>query len=216
MKRKYIKDYKLQFITHCTESYDYYESAKIALEGGIRWIQLRMKDAGEDKIRKEAKHIKILCQKYDALFIIDDYVELAIELEADGVHLGQNDMPVKDARRLAGMKLIIGGTANTFSQLQVLYQEGVDYIGLGPFRFTQTKHKLAPILGLEGVKEIVHKCKYHLIDLPVYVIGGVQKEDVTTILQTGVSGIALSSAILHTKRPLNEAKEFVQLINTCI
>lgn len=213
MKRKCVKDYRLQFITHCTESYDYYEAAKIALEGGIRWIQLRMKEASENEIRKEAMRIKKICQMYDALFIIDDYVELAIELEVDGVHLGQNDMPVKDARRLAGMKLIIGGTANTFSQLQILYKEGVDYIGLGPFRFTQTKHKLSPILGLEGVKEIIHACKYHHIDLPVYVIGGVQKEDVTIILQTGVAGIALSSAIIQAKHPMNEAKEFVQLSN---
>ncbi|MDD3280166.1 MAG: thiamine phosphate synthase [Bacteroidales bacterium] len=213
MKRKCLKDYRLQFITHCTESYDYYESAKIALEGGIRWIQLRMKEAGEDEIKKEAMRIKNVCQMYEALFIIDDYVELAIELEADGVHLGQNDMPIKEARRLAGTKLIIGGTANTFSQLKVLSDEGVDYIGLGPLRFTQTKHTLAPILGLKGIKEIIDECKYHHVDLPIYVIGGVQKEDVITILQTGATGIALSSAILQTKHPLNETKEFMQLTN---
>ncbi len=213
MRRHCLKDYRLQFITHCTENYNYYESAKIALEGGIRWIQLRMKEVGIDEVKKEAIRIKNLCQIYNALFIIDDYVELAIELEADGVHLGQNDMPVRDARRLGGTKLLIGGTANTFSQLQVLFQDGVDYIGLGPFRFTETKHTLAPILGLKGLKEIIDECKYHHLDLPIYVIGGVKKEDITTILQTGASGIALSSAILHTKQPLKEAKEFVQLTN---
>lgn len=213
MKNIFLRDYKIQFITHFTEKYGYYESAKIALEGGIRWIQLRMKEASMNETRKEAIRIRDLCNQYQALFFIDDHVELALELHADGVHLGQMDMPVKDARKLVGKDLWIGGTANNFSQIQTLNKEGADYIGLGPFRFTNTKNNLSPILGLDGIQEIIYQCQLHKIAFPIHVIGGIRKEDVHAILRSGVDGIAISSAILQADNPLDEAKCFFDLIN---
>lgn len=216
MKNTFLKDYKIQFITHCTEKYGYYESAKIALEGGIRWIQLRMKEASMNEIRKEAIRIRDLCKQYQALFFIDDHVELALELHADGVHLGQMDMPMKDVHKLVGKDLWIGGTANSFSHIQALDKEGADYVGLGPFRFTHTKNKLSPILGLDGIQEIIHQCQLHKIEFPIHVIGGIRKEDVQAILRSGVDGIAISSAILQADNPLEETKCFLNLINNAL
>ena len=112
-----------------------------------------------DEIRPEAVRIQALCREYGATFIIDDHVELVKELHADGVHLGKKDMPIAEARQILGKDFIIGGTANTFEDVQMHYQAGADYIGCGPFRFTTTKKNLSPILGLEGYKAIVSQMK---------------------------------------------------------
>lgn len=93
---------KVQFITHYTERYSYLDSARMAVEGGCRWIQLRMKDAAENEILPVAAEVRKLCNDYGAIFIIDDHVELVKEIRADGVHLGKNDMPVAEARRILG------------------------------------------------------------------------------------------------------------------
>ena len=116
----------VQFITHYTDRYTYLDSARMALEGGCRWIQLRMKDATTDDIRPVALQVQALCKQHEALFVIDDHVELAKELEADGVHLGKNDMPVDEARRVLGEGCIIGGTANTFDDICRLHRAGAD------------------------------------------------------------------------------------------
>ncbi|MDD5825971.1 MAG: thiamine phosphate synthase, partial [Prevotellaceae bacterium] len=124
----------IQFITHETETVGYVEGARMALEGGCRWIQLRMKDASDDEVREAAAEIQPMCKAHDAIFLLDDRVELAKELKADGVHLGKNDMPVDEARRVLGEEFIIGGTANTFEDIERLARQGADYIGCGPFR----------------------------------------------------------------------------------
>ena len=140
----------VQFITHQNERFGYVDGARMALQGGCKWIQLRMKGASDDEVRAAAKAIQPLCKEQEAVFLIDDRVALAKELKADGVHLGKNDMPVSEARRVLGEDFIIGGTANTYDDIERLYREGADYIGCGPFRFTTTKQNLAPVLGLEG------------------------------------------------------------------
>ena len=141
---------KLQFITHQTEQYSYLDSARMALEGGCKWIQLRMKEAPLDEVERVALELKPLCKQHDALLVLDDHVELTKKLEVDGVHLGKNDMPIAEARRVLGEGFIIGGTANTFDDVKAHYQAGADYIGCGPFRFTTTKKNLSHVLGLEG------------------------------------------------------------------
>lgn len=133
------KTVELQFITHFTDTYSYYDSARMALEGGCRWIQLRMKDTSVDEVEREAIRLQGLCKDYGATFIIDDHVELVNKIHADGVHLGKKDMPVAEARKILGKEFIIGGTANTFDDVKMHYEAGADYIGCGPFRFTTTK-----------------------------------------------------------------------------
>ena len=202
---------ELQFITHFTEKYSYYDSARMALEGGCRWIQLRMKDASPEEVEQDALRVQALCRTYHATFIIDDHVELVKKLHADGVHLGKHDMPVAEARRLLGNGFIIGGTANTFDDVKMHYEAGADYIGCGPFRFTTTKKNLSPILGLEGYRRIVSQMKEAGINLPIVAIGGITREDIPAILQTGVTGVALSGTILRADNPTEETRRILAI-----
>lgn len=192
----------IQFITHQNDCIGYAEGAKMALEGGCKWIQLRMKDATDDEVRVVAAEIQPLCKQNEAIFLLDDRVELARELHADGVHLGKNDMPVDEARRVLGEEFIIGGTANTFEDIERLASQGADYIGCGPFRFTTTKKNLAPVLGLEGYRDIIDNMRRAGIDIPVVAIGGITASDIDDILATGVKGIAVSGSVLTAENPV--------------
>lgn len=199
----------VQFITHYTEKYSYLDSVHITLEGGCRWIQLRMKDASPEEILPIAEKALVMCREYHATFIIDDHVELAKQIKADGVHLGKLDMPITEARRILGKDFLIGGTANTFEDVLAHYQAGADYIGCGPFRFTTTKKNLSPVLGLEGYRHIALQMKEADIHLPIVAIGGITKEDIPSLMKTGITGIALSGSILRAECPIEEMKEIV-------
>lgn len=199
----------IQFITHSNERYDHVEGAKLALQGGCRWIQLRMKDAMEIDFLRVAKKIRRLCDEYHATFILDDHVEWVGLTGADGVHLGKNDMPVDEARKMLGRNKIIGGTANTFEDVERLSRQGADYIGCGPFRFTTTKKNLSPVLGLEGYRDITAQMKAHDIQLPIIAIGGILHQDIPAIMQTGVTGIAVSGAILNAENSVEEMRLFI-------
>ena len=201
--------HQVQFISHYNERYGYLESVRIALLGGCRWIQLRMKNATDDEVRPTAKEAQRLCREAGATFIIDDRVELVRELRADGVHLGKNDMPIAAARQLLGPGFIIGGTANTFADVKAISDAGGDYVGCGPFRFTTTKEKLSPILGLDGYRHIVSRMQAEGICIPIVAIGGIEADDIQPILATGVTGIALSGAVLRADNPVEKMKEIV-------
>ena len=199
----------IQFITHSNTRYDYVEGARLALEGGCRWIQLRMKDAQEVEFLLAAKQIGAMCKEYGATFILDDHVEWVGITGADGVHLGKNDMPVDEARNQLGANRIIGGTANTFEDVERLWRQGANYIGCGPYRFTTTKKNLSPVLGLDGYRHITSKLKAPDINLPVVAIGGILQPDIKDVMATGVSGIAVSGAILNAENPVEEMKRFI-------
>ena len=172
----------LQFITHQTENYSYLESARMALEGGCKWIQLRMKEASPEEVE-----------------------------EVDGVHLGKKDMPIGEARQMLGEAFIIGGTANTFEDVKLHHAAGADYLGIGPFRFTTTKKNLSPVLGLEGYTSILAQMNEAGIRIPVVAIGGIVAEDIPAIMETGVNGIALSGAILQAPDPVEETKRILNI-----
>lgn len=199
----------IQFITHSNTRYDYVEGARLALEGGCRWIQLRKKDAQEVEFLLAAKQIGAMCKEYGATFILDDHVEWVGITGADGVHLGKNDMPVDEARNQLGANRIIGGTANTFEDVERLWRQGANYIGCGPYRFTTTKKNLSPVLGLDGYRHIISKMKAHDINIPVVAIGGILQPDIKDVMATGVSGIAVSGAILNAENPVEEMKRFI-------
>lgn len=199
----------IQFITHSNTRYDYVEGARLALEGGCRWIQLRMKDAQEVDFLLAAKQIGAMCKEYGATFILDDHVEWVGITGADGVHLGKNDMPVDEARNQLGANRIIGGTANTFEDVERLWRQGANYIGCGPYRFTTTKKNLSPVLGLDGYRHIISKMKAHDINIPVVAIGGILQPDIKDVMATGVSGIAVSGAILNAENPVEEMNRFI-------
>lgn len=201
----------LQFISHYTERYSYLDSIRMALDGGCRWVQLRMKDAADDEVRRVAEEAQRWCRDAGATFIIDDRVELVRQIGADGVHLGKNDMPVSEARALLGDNFIIGGTANTFDDIRSHYEAGANYIGCGPFRFTTTKKGLAPVLGLEGYTYLIKRAREEGINLPIVAIGGITAEDIPAIMSTGVSGVALSGTVLRAENPVEEMKKLIKI-----
>lgn len=202
----------IQFITHSNNRYGYVDGARLALEGGCRWVQLRMKEATEAEFMDAAAEIGRLCKEHGATFVLDDHVEWVEKTGADGVHLGKNDMPIDEARKILGNDKIIGGTANTFEDVERLYCQGANYIGCGPFRFTTTKKNLSPVLGLEGYQHIVDQMKSHGINLPIVAIGGILESDIKSILATGVSGIAVSGGILNAENPAEEMQRFLKLV----
>lgn len=203
----------MQFISHFTEQYTYLDSIRMALDGGCQWVQLRMKDASDGDILRLAPQVKMLCERYDAIFIIDDHVSLIRESGADGVHLGKLDMPIAEARKILGDEYIIGGTANTFDDVRMHYEASADYIGCGPFRFTTTKKKLSPVLGIEGYKAIVKSMKAADISMPIVAIGGITAEDIPDIMKTGVTGIALSGSVLRADDPIREMTKLIKILN---
>lgn len=202
-----MKNFRLQFITHKTDGLEE------ALRGGVRWVQLRMKDASDEGYLDVGRQALALCRRYGATFIVDDRVEAAAELGADGVHLGKNDMPVDEARRRLGSAFIIGATANTFDDIQGADRAGADYIGLGPFRFTTTKKNLSPVLGLEGYRDIMTRCRVDGITLPVTAIGGILTDDIPAIMGTGVQGVAVSGLILNSPSPEKTTQQIITTLD---
>ena len=144
------------------------------------------------------------------MFLVNDNVDIALELDADGVHLGKEDMNPLEARRILGYSKIIGGTCNTFEDVVDRFRQQVDYIGLGPFTYTTTKKRLSPILGLEGYQKIMDACRKEGIHLPVHAIGGIRENDIQPILNTGVTGIALSSLLKNNKDMARKTKDIIE------
>lgn len=201
----------IQFISHSNERCSYLDGIRLALEGGCKWVQLRMKDAPDEQVAQLGVQARGLCDRYGAKLILDDRVELVVQTGADGVHLGKNDMPIAQAREILGPGKIIGGTANTFEDIVAHWKSGADYIGCGPFRFTTTKKNLSPILGLEGYRDIVARMKDAGITLPLVAIGGITAEDIPAILETGVDGIAVSGTVLRAEDPAAEMAKLIEL-----
>lgn len=201
----------IQFITHENDRFSYIEGAKLALSGGCKWVQLRMKNATDEEFISVGHKILHLCRSHQATFIVDDRVHLVNELGADGVHLGKNDMPVDKARAMLGKEKIIGGTANTFADIQKLAADGVDYIGCGPFRYTTTKQNLAPLLGLEGYETLLKQMEECQIHIPLIAIGGIMRDDIPDLIKIGVDGIAISGAVLNAENPKEEMEKLINI-----
>lgn len=206
----------IQFITHPSETMDWEKQVMLAAENGPSWIQLRAKNLSPKEFLPIARKLAFICKKHHIQLIINDHVDIALAVDADGVHLGKEDMSPMEARQILGDNKIIGGTANTLEDIIKLYHAGVDYIGLGPFRFTYTKQKLSPILGLEGYTTIFQLMQEMGIDIPVVAVGGIQLSDLEPLKKTGINGIAVSSLILQSQNPtstINEIKMFFSPLN---
>lgn len=205
----------LQFITNTGAPASVVEQIKAVLEGGCKWIQIRMKDAADEEISKVVEEIKPLCIEKEAFLILNDRVELAKKLDVGGVHLGKTDMLPSRARMILGPAAVIGVTANTFDDVLATQALDIDYYGLGPFRFTETKKNLAPVLGLEGIARISSEMEKTEINIPRVAVGGITLDDVRPLMETGINGIAVSGAIAFapdikkaTEDFLNVLKEF--------
>lgn len=197
------------FLTWDNASLDHLKQIEIALKANACFIQLRMKGRSYEEWLDVASKAKDECRKKSVTLILNDNVAVAKAVDADGVHLGKQDMHPDDARKLLGSGKLIGGTANTFEDVLRLKEAGVNYIGLGPYRFTETKLQLSPVLGLEGIREILQKCREHNIQIPIYIIGGVRLEDIKDIMKAGAYGVAVASAILKDPIPGHAIREML-------
>ena len=202
----------LHYISQSTEEHTHQDLILEALKGGVKWIQLRIKETPKDEVLRIAQEVRKLCTQYNAQLILNDHVQIAKEIKADGVHLGLTDVSTKEARKILGEEVIIGGTANTLEDIIYHYENGVDYVGVGPYRFTSTKKNLSPIVGLEGYKQLIQELKDREIKLPLIAIGGIDQADFSLLKEVGVHGIALASLINLNGNPQVKALEIVQAI----
>lgn len=179
------------------------------LDAGQRWIQFRFKDTLTSIRWKTAEQVKLLCDSYHATLLINDDPDLALAIDADGVHLGLQDRSIAEARALLPHK-IIGGTANTFADIKQRLGESCDYIGLGPLRYTPTKKKLSPLLGFEGYQQLLTALTPEEKQTPIVAIGGITLADVPVLQKIGLSGIAVSSLLHQAQSP----QQLIQQLNT--
>lgn len=200
----------IHYITQDTEHSSHEQLTQKACKAGVSWVQLRVKNKAEEEYIKIAKAVKLICEEYDVTLIINDNVAVAKAINADGVHIGKSDMAPSEARTILGKKAIIGCTANTFADIELLAKYDIDYIGLGPFKFTKTKENLSPILGVEGYNTIINQCEKAKVKLPIIAIGGITEKDCEALSTINIDGIAVSSAITNaanTARTVNYFKD---------
>ena len=202
---------KTMFITPNKDSKNIIKDCEQVLQHGIRFIQLRMKEASNDEVIEVANYLRPLCNRYCALLTVDDRIDLLHTNLFDGVHLGKNDMPIKEAKKITSNRFLLGATCNTIEDILQAIKHGADYLGIGPYRFTTTKKNLSPILGLEGYKNIIERLNKENINIPFYAIGGIDIEDLVPLKQTGVYGVALSGTITNA---LDKQKTIKTIIKT--
>ena len=205
---------RLHYITQDLDRKGHLQLLQEAVSAGCDWVQLRVKDRPENEVLDLAVQAKAICQAHGARLIINDFPHVALAVDADGVHLGKSDMNANAARDLLGEGFLIGGTANSIQDIERLYAEGVDYIGLGPFRFTETKRELDHILGLEGYRRVLIQCKLKELDrIPILAIGGILLTDIRDLLNTGIHGVAISSIISLSPRKNKLVTDIHQMMN---
>ena len=176
---------------------DHLENIENVCKGGVKLVQLRVKNMPEEEIKVLALKAQSICKKHKATFILNDHVAIAKAINADGIHLGKEDTCPLIARQILGPNFIIGGTANTYEDCKTLASKGVDYIGLGPFKFTETKKKLSPVLGMLSYQNILEPLKNEGIQIPIYAIGGITQADINEFAQIDIHGIAVSGLLSH-------------------
>lgn len=198
---------KLHYISQGSSPKEHLENIQKACNSGAELVQLRLKGSFEKKFLKFATEAREITAHFQTRLIVNDNYKVAREVKADGVHLGKTDSCPTVARKHLYTWQIIGGTANTLQDCEALIEKEVDYISLGPFRFTETKDNLPPVLGLNGYAAIIDVLN---TETPILGVGGITTDDVTAILETGIAGLAVSGAIT---RDFNTIRTFNQLLN---
>ncbi|MBN8821811.1 MULTISPECIES: thiamine phosphate synthase [unclassified Spirosoma] len=175
-----------------------------ACRAGVRWVQLREKELSTRAFLELATEIKAITQTYGANLIINDRVDIALALDADGVHVGQDDMPYSMVRSLIGPDKIIGLSINNLTELQGINSDELDYLGIATVFPTGTKQDTSSLLGLEGLRQICSQTS-----LPTFAIGGINAQNVQLVMQTGVTGAAVVSAICGHSSPYEASRELL-------
>ena len=183
------------------------EVVEAAVAGGVSCVQLREKHCSTREFITQARALKRFLKSKKIPLIINDRLDVALAVEADGLHLGQQDMTISDARKISGTSLIIGISAESVDDALRAEKEGADYIGISPVFATPTKSDTAPPLGLEGVKTI-----RKMIAIPIVGIGGINRQNALSVITAGADGIAVVSAIVGAKDPKDAAFELKSIV----
>ncbi|MGL5703135.1 MAG: thiamine phosphate synthase [Cetobacterium sp.] len=186
-----------EFLTYCEE----------LLQGGAKIIQYREKSRDIKKLFKEAKELKILTQKYNAIFIVNDHLDIALLVDADGIHIGQDDLPISEVRKVLGKNKIIGISTHNLNEAEEAVKNGADYIGVGPIFHTDTKKDAGNPLTLNFLEEVEKN-----INLPYTVIGGIKESNLDEVLSRGAKSVCLISELICNENTLQITKRIDEKI----
>jgi len=203
--KKILNENDLYFITIDTKNL--LEKIKNILEGGVKIIQYRSKKLNDAEMLSEAFKVRELCSTYNALFIINDRIDIAYASDADGVHLGQNDLNIKYAREILGFSKIVGVSANNPSSIKKAIKEGCDYLGVGPLFKTTTKKDGIP-LGVKNLKKLTQG-----ITIPWFAIGGIKYENLSILKSNKIKKIAMISDIIYNENPKEKARMVINYLS---
>lgn len=179
-----------------------YETARLVTEGGADVIQLRCKDEPDEKFLELARELRGLTTENNVLFIINDRADIAAEIGADGVHVGQGDIPIKVARHVVGEERLIGVSAHNIQQALKAQEQGADYLGIGTIFPTETKPQ-AELVGVELIKLVAGE-----ISIPFFAIGGINLRNIHQVLEAGATRVAVCSAVISQEDVLSATKGF--------
>jgi thiamine-phosphate pyrophosphorylase len=194
MALKPDRRHPLMAITQSGGPLGHVEQASRLCGAGVKWIQLRMKDAPRELWLETAREVAAICRAHGTVCIVNDSVDIALDAGADGAHLGRTDLDWVEARKRLGPDRILGGTVNYTHEAEKAVRAGcLDYVGIGPLRFTRTKRELAPLQGFDGIRGLLSI----LGDIPAWAIGGIEVADVAPLRSLGAAGTAVCSALLR-------------------
>lgn len=204
-----MRDFQLYVITgeQFYPNRHYMDVIEEAIQGGADIIQLREKKKSKKEMLDMAKNIRALTSKYNVLFIVNDHLDIALAVDADGLHLGQDDLPLQEARRLLGPDKIIGVSTHALSEALEAEQNGADYIGVGPVYATNTKEDVVDPVGLQYVQEVSQN-----VSIPFVAIGGIKEHNVRDVLQAGAKRVCVVSAIVGAEDVQGAAQSFCEEI----
>lgn len=202
---------RLHVITDTTiqSRFDHAELARLAIEGGADAIQFRMKSGTAREMIHEARRVKEICRRAGVPMIVNDRIDVAIAADADGVHLGRDDFPIRLARTLLGPHRIIGGSAGSMEEALAGVEEGADYLGCGPAFATATKGDAGPAIGPAGIGEIAAR-----VSIPVVGIGAISARNALDVVRAGAHGIAVISAVCSAEDPAAAARGLRALLDS--
>lgn len=205
-----LKDFGLYFITDRKLSRkNVVDDVKAAIKGGVKIIQYREKEASTRQIVKEAEEIKKICKKNNVIFIVNDRIDVAIAVDADGVHISEEDMPYKYARKLLGKNKIIGLSAHSVRDALENQKLGADYTSIGPIYYTTTKKDAKAPIGLAPIKQLKNKLKIQFV-----AIGGINEKNIDDVLKAGAKNIAIISGIVTKDNVEASVRWFIKKINS--
>ncbi len=193
------------------QRFSHAELARFAAEGGADTIQFRQKSGSVRDMLAEAKHAASVCREQDVPFLVNDRLDVALACRADGIHLGQQDFPVREARRILGTEAIIGGTVTTVEEALAMQEAGADYVGFGPVFPTTSKDNPAPVKGLANLAQVCAAVR-----IPVLAIAGISVERIGPVIRTGAHGVAVMTAVTTAENPARAARAFREELDTVI